>query len=164
MFDSNPQNKLVHQTNQQTNQANQQAKQYQTPQFAANPKTEIPTQNPSTGDIKEKHPKLKQEATKQKQEDKKGFKAALQEAKQSVIAKGKQKMIQKGSEAVNNFTSPDQPDESQPNPQVDKPVKCNPPIPEKPQPSIPTANTPTQKPPTLRVPKTQFKMPKFRGI
>lgn len=160
MLDSNPQNKIIQQVNQQTDQSRQQSN--QKPQFSANPKTDIPNQNPPMGEIKSDNPQLKQDATKNQQEDKKGFKAFLQEAKQKVIEKGKKKLIEKGKESINNFTSKDSPDKKQPNPQVNKTVEGNPPTPERPQPNIPTSNRPSPKTPNLKVPNTQFKMPKFK--
>ena len=160
MLDSNPQNKIIQQLNQQTDQSRQQSN--QKPQFPTNLKTDIPNQDPPMGEIKSDDPTLKQEATKSQQEDKRGFKAFLKEAKEKAIAEGKKRLIEKGRDAISNLTTKDSPDKKQPNPQVNKTVEGNPPTPERPTPNVPTPNTPNQKPPALKVPNTQFKMPKFK--
>ena len=160
MLDNNPQNKIIQQVNQQTDQSRQQNN--QKPKFPTNLNTDIPKQDPPTGDIKGDNPQLKKDATENQQENKKGFKAFLQEAKEKAIERGKKKLIERGKDAINNLTTKDNPDKKQPNPQVDKPVQGNPPTPENPQPNVPNQNRPQPKKPNLKVPKTQFKAPKFK--
>lgn len=160
MLDSNPQNKIIQQLNQQTDQSRQQSN--QKPQFPTNLKTDIPNQDPPMGEIKSDNPQLKQDATKNQKEDKKGFKAFLQETKEKAIVAGKKKLIETGSEAISKLTTKDSPDKKQPNPQVNKTVEGNPPTPERPTPNVPASNRPSPKTPSLKVPNTQFKMPKFK--
>jgi len=148
-----PQSKLQQQSQQANIGLNKPIQQQRPGQpQTATPEAQLPQPKPTA------QPELAADQQQLQQEQKGGFKAAIQRAKQKTIDKGKQHLMDRVTGGQDEFNQPQQNTQQPGNNPLQEPPK--PSIPESTRPTVnrpDTSNRPQPQPPTARAPR--FKAP-----